>query len=105
MCQATGMYNATLASCVPVPCLSFSTLHLPPRAIAVPASIRYLETAIVTCESGYRFENGSVDIAASCDVYGNLSLAAHVPLCLRIPNFCEVRLQSNCAISLHPIFL
>ena len=91
MCQASGTYNVTLATCDAVPCLPFSTLNLPPRAITVPASIRYLQAAVVTCESGYRFENGSADIAASCDVYGNLSVAAHVPLCLRIPNFCEVR--------------
>jgi hypothetical protein len=90
-CQASGAYNVTLATCDAVPCLPFSTLNLPPRAITVPASIRYLQAAVVTCESGYRFENGSADIAASCDVYGNLSVAAHVPLCLRIPNFCEVR--------------
>jgi hypothetical protein len=93
-CEASGAYNATLGSCVPVPCNSFATLKLPPRAIAIPASIRYLDTAVVTCESGYRFENGSAEIAASCDMFGNVSLAASVPLCLRIPNFCEVRLSS-----------
>jgi hypothetical protein len=63
---------------------------LPPRALAIPASIRYHDTAIVTCESGYRFENGSAEIGAWCDVYGNISVSAHVPLCIRIPNFCEV---------------
>jgi hypothetical protein len=91
VCEVSGTYNATLGACVPIPCLSFSTLKLPPRAITVPASIRYLDTAIVTCESGYRFENGSAEISAWCDAYGNVSSAAPVPLCLRIPNFCEVR--------------
>jgi hypothetical protein len=90
LCNASGAYNATLGSCVPVPCLPFATLMLPPRVIVVPASIRYLDTAVVTCESGYRFENGSAEITAWCDVYGNVSTAAHVPLCFRIPNFCEV---------------
>jgi hypothetical protein len=90
-CGISGAFNATLSECVPVLCHSLATLNLPPRAYAVPASIRYLETAVVTCESGYRFENGSAEIVASCDAYGNLSLAAPAPLCLRIPNFCEVR--------------
>jgi hypothetical protein len=90
VCEPSEKYNASLGTCVPVPCRSFSTLNLPPRAVAVPASIRYLDVAIVTCESGYRFENGSAEISASCDVYGNVSLEAQVPLCLRIPNFCEV---------------
>jgi hypothetical protein len=95
-CEASGEYNATLGSCVPVPCNSFATLKLPPRAIAIPPSIRFLDAAVVTCESGYRFENGSAEIAVSCDAYGNVSAAASVPLCLRIPNFCEVRFVHAC---------
>jgi len=104
VCELSERYNASLGACVPVPCRSFSTLNLPPRAIAVPASIRYLDIATVTCESGYRFENGSADISAWCDVHGNITLDAPVPLCLRIPNFCEVCPPHTASSSLNHVF-
>jgi hypothetical protein len=98
VCETSGVFNSSLGICLPVPCLSFSTLNLPSRAIAVPPFIRYSEFAVVTCESGYRFETGDSEISAWCDIHGNISTATPLPPCLRIPNFCEVRLQPFCSI-------